>query len=248
MQKKKDSKKELKIIKSGDILSQYYKEPLNQKDIVNNIIDVFTGIGASVVDPKEVIYSSNRLLKGLLGGEVKKTLINEIKILQDRGRAQEDLTKNKYAISSLVELFEFIDSEVPDNDRLEAVKAIFFYVISRDLQDNGKEILRYQLLQIIKKLTSHQLLILKVSYEAIKDNGLESNMITAWYPFIARKIGHNNTELVKNDESALVDYNLISSHDKGRPDIITKVDCRLTPLGVNLCEVINKYNFNNLIK
>jgi hypothetical protein len=68
-----------------------------------------------------------------------------------------------------VELFTVIVNETPDEDRLEALKAMF-YSVDKMHATGGERVANYQLFQIAKKLTSGQFLYLRASYELFNAN------------------------------------------------------------------------------
>jgi hypothetical protein len=68
-----------------------------------------------------------------------------------------------------VELFTVIVNETPDEDRLEALKAMF-YSVNKIHATEGERVANYQLFQIAKKLTSGQFLCLRASYELFNGN------------------------------------------------------------------------------
>jgi hypothetical protein len=79
------------------------------------------------------------------------------------------LPRRSDAFNSWVELFTVIENETPDEDRLEALKAMF-YSVNKINGTEGERVANYQLFQIAKKLTSGQFLCLRASYELFNGN------------------------------------------------------------------------------
>ena len=134
--------------------------------------------GALSLGYSNAILVSGKLVQATLKGTLLKQVASEIKELIEKGRIKEDYANSKYGFKSLVALLEFIDSEVPDEDRLQAVKAMFVAVNAVDAKE-GEELVNYQLLQISKKLSGGQILVLKTTYGMEKEKAFPAHPIGA---------------------------------------------------------------------
>jgi len=227
-------KKEDKIIPYQD--PKALAEFLDQPQV--KIAEFVTG--ALSMGKSEAVLIGGRLVQGALKANLMKQLGREIKFLIEKGKIKEDYANKKYAFQTLAELLAFIDSEVPDEDRFKAVKALFYSLINKDTQ-SGSEILHYQLFQISKKLSSSQLLTLRASYE-LKKKGETPTSADSWRISVAQEAGHNSVGLIMNDEVVLVEQKLIgeTTYADGS-GIRNNATARLTDLGIKLVELIAKY-------
>lgn len=97
-----------------------------------------------------------------------------------------------------VELLQEIDSNPIDGERLKAMKAMFL-ASNRIRAAEGERIAAYQLFQIAKKLTSGQLLLLKVAHERATADGFTPNAhmsASGWLDVAAERLGHQIRGLV----------------------------------------------------
>lgn len=197
--------------------------------------------GALSLGNSDAILVSGRLVQATLKGKLLKQVAREIRGLIEKGRIKEDYANSKYGFKSLVELLEFIDSEVPDEDRLQAVKAMFVAVNAVDAKQ-GEDLVNYQLLQISKKLSAGQILVLKTTCDMEKEKAFGGMGLAAdeWLRRIASLLGHNLTALVEQDEAALIRNGLIT--DRVHPDRSgIRNPNRLTDLGTRFCDVLVRY-------
>lgn len=229
-------KKEIIPYKNQKELADFLKQPQIK------IAEFVTG--ALAIGRAEVMLTGGRLVQGALKGHLMKQVGREIQGLIEKGKIEEDYVTKKYAFQTLGELLQFIDSEVPDEDRFRAVKALFYSII--DKEASGKEIARYQLFKISQKLNSSQLLTLKATY-ALRKRGEAPTSAETWRLSVAREVGHNLTGLVMNDEATLVKENLIGETiHQDKSGIRNSDNTRLTDLGVKLIDLILQYeNFTD---
>jgi hypothetical protein len=165
------------LTQNADELAKFMDQPTTA------IAEAMTALLAA--GPKAWIGIIGRLVQATLKAKLFPQISQEIKDLREKGKIPDDYAdekKYKYGFKSWVELLAFIDEETPDADRLEAVKAMFYGVNKINATD-GERILNYQLLQIAKKLTSGELLLLRAIFEACQnsDFGTGSTMpLTQW--------------------------------------------------------------------
>jgi hypothetical protein len=197
-----------------------------------------------------------RLAQAALKGRVFQQFAKEFKELREKGRIPDDFTEKKNGYNSWVELLTILDEETPDDERLEALKAMFFGVNKVGIQD-AQRILNYQLFQIAKGLASGELLLLK-ALEQARGNGLfvpHTRMnLDLWAGKIAGQMGHGVSFLVLKDAETLERHGLINTKEVdpgmrpgGAPSgagnyVINSTDARLTDLGMRFCENIRSYH------
>lgn len=227
-------------IKSSQFWSQFKDNP------VESVFEI--GIGAWKGGKVGLIEAGGRVAKAALAGNHRQQFASELSKLQAAGeiKTDDEITKHPYAIKSFVDLLEVIDNN-PEEDRLLAIKAMFFMMISKD-NDDKDDILLYQLFQITKELSSSQLMILKVGHDLeevirkeIQASKSQNPLMTIdqWYQKIADEIGHGLKDLVEKDARVLIDYNLI-------PKEITRSaihanNFKLSKLGERLYGAIQDY-------
>jgi hypothetical protein len=111
---------------------------------------------------KETMLAVPRVALAVLKGNAFEQFGREFDNLRKSGKVPDDYAEKKYGYSSLAELLAEIDSNPADQDRLEALKALFYSVNKVNATD-GERVASYQLFQLAKKLTGGQLLLLKAA-------------------------------------------------------------------------------------
>lgn len=155
-----------------------------------------------------------RLAQSAFKGEVFQQFEKELRYLRKKGRIPDDFTEKKYGKKSWVELLTILDEEIPDEDRLEALKAMFYSVNKINITD-GVKIANYQLFQLAKKLTSSQLLLLKAAHERATEPGFQPlagfSSPEVWLEAVSSRLGHTIFGLIEQDELVLTQNGLITS-------------------------------------
>jgi len=161
----------------------------------------------------------------------------EIKYLKEKGNLADDFEEQPNGFQSWTELLDVIDKETPDQERLDAIKAMFLAVNQVNATD-GKRILGYQLFQIAKRLRSNDLLVLKHAYQLSTEPGGHENA-RDWGVRLAQSLGHNLIDLIEHAEVTLVNNKLLCA----RSDRETRVPAnRVTDLGKAFCEQLQQYH------
>lgn len=213
------------------------------------IAETLTGILSS--DSKDWKLSTGKIMQSVIKGNLLTQLGREMKKYHEEGKIKGDYLESDINRVTFKELLKFIDDESPDKIRFMAMKSIFFSSL-----DGESELLAYQFMQICKKLSSAEILILKANYQIVKNTGepleegisFNNRRVDNWSQVISKKIGHNLPEIVLQYENSLMDLKLISGYyyPTGRKDVIETdfsptSHFRLTNLGYKLCEFIIKY-------
>lgn len=186
--------------------------------------------------------AGTRLAQAALKGRVFQQFETEFKYLRDKGKIPNDFAEKKYGYKSWVELLTTLDEDVPDEDRLEALKATFYSVNRVDITD-GDKIANYQLFQIAKKLTSGQLRLLKVAHERATEKGFEPANIGAnnWLEMASQRLGHQIIGLVEQDERVLMQNGLLTGRSWSDESGINDGNGRLTSLAFRFRENLRTY-------
>jgi hypothetical protein len=233
---------EVILPENADELAKFMDQPLQA------IAEAVTG--ALAAGPKQWSVMAGHIVQGILKGKLFQQVSREIKELRDKGKIEDDFAEKKYGFKSWVELLKVIDEEAPDEDKLEALKAMFYGVNKVGVQDSER-MLNYGLFQITKTLTSGQLLLLKTAYGAYNTGQFANSqraLLTGWAQQMADGLGHKVSGIVMRDQVPLVDQGLLSpridmtvgSHQQNQHWIDTK-DARLTDLGIRFCKNVDTY-------
>jgi hypothetical protein len=149
---------------------------------------------------------------------------------------------------------KFIGHEVPDEERMKALKSIFFYGTRKDATEQD-EILAYEFLQTAKRLSGTEILILKANFEI--SNGQISETVprhalpnandhrSTWRKVIAKQMGYGDMDsVVTKYEHNLESLGLISPRlemDRLQAQFEATQKLRLTEMGYKFCEFITNY-------
>jgi hypothetical protein len=197
-----------------------------------------SGVPRLIVAGPKVAFTASAI-------EALTDLWEEISAFIKAGKIPKNLSDRQSGYETWVELLQEIDSNPIDRDRLKAMKAMFLAANSTNATD-GESIVAYQLFQIAKKLTSGELLLLKVVYRAYKAKSWPANAtssnISYWRTRMAQDLGHGLAGLIRQQERALADHNLITSVVmSGQLETIVGDPSRISDLGIKFCENIEQY-------
>jgi hypothetical protein len=193
---------------------------------------------------QDVVLAGGRVVQAVLKGRAYQQLGQELGELLKKGKIRKDYAETKYGFQSLVELMTLIDSEAPDEDKLRAAKAMFIAVNSADSLE-GEAFLRYQLFRIALKLSGSQLVLLGICQKLHKSrtfNQSTAPVAQNWLSVVANQIGHRVLTLIERDETALVDYGLITPRLLADRSGVNLDSARLTDLGLSIGELIESYS------
>lgn len=231
----------------------------NEKSIMNflqqptvKMAEVLTGVLSSSMNDHKL--SAGQLLQALIKGKLFTQLGRELQKYKNKGEIKEDYFESDKNRMSFYELLKFIDEEVPDEERFKAMKSIFLVSISKNLTEKDEEI-TYEMMQICKKLSSGEILILKAAFDIVNGNfkqtysklDLKTSEANKWFEIIAQQTGHGIPELIQRHEANLINLQLIAPRNQPTnfnvPDssFSDNEHFRLTRAGYKLCKFITKY-------
>ena len=200
--------------------------------------------------PVTLLAPGVRIVQGALKGNLFKQLAKEVNDLQQKGKIADNFAERKYGFQSWVELLTIIDEDTPDEDRLEALKAMF-YTINKVNASDAEQILGYQLFQIAKRLTSNELLVLKAVYELCKTQAFKKGGAPTvsgfrdWAALVSKHLGHTLIALIEHADKALTENQLLSERAfSDRSAVQGMQQGRLTDLGNRFCENIEQYRID----
>jgi hypothetical protein len=150
------------------------------------------------------------LAQAAFKGQVFQQFARELKRLRDTGAIPGDFAEKKYGAKTWVELMTILDEETPDEDRAEALKAMFF-AVNKVSSTDAERILNYQLFQISKELTSGELLLLRAIADLYRrfPGGAPAN--SNFVREVSKLLGHNVTALIRKDIRKLLTTSLVAS-------------------------------------
>lgn len=239
----------------GDSAIVKFKDGKSVQDFFKNTISdmVACAAGLLTIDKNDYILVAGRLIQAGIKSNMLKQLGKEIKDLTDKGKIKTKWFKSEYCRMSFLELLNFIDSEVPDEERLKAMKALFF--VSAEISSSEQQMrLSYELCLICIKLNSGDILILNSAYKLYSDQSLAvkyninkgDHGVSGWLSGMSRVVGHNIPSLIENHEDNLMKLKLITRRTYNDLSGFEPTPYyRMTELGYRLCDFVLK--FDNLI-
>lgn len=190
------------------------------------------------------IRAGSRIVQAFIQGRGLKQVENELVEMRNKGILSE-LSDPK--VADLVwEMWRFIDEDVPDEERVEAMKNLFKRGINVKTDEKERAEI-YQLMHICRQLNSMEIMVLKTCDElrlvTPKTNEERErawpNYVEAWATKVHEKLGFGEFEMVMLAEENLMRLKLITprgGHDSDR--VTSQTTLRLTNLGLRLCKYI----------
>ncbi|MEK7552667.1 MAG: hypothetical protein AAB505_00995 [Patescibacteria group bacterium] len=220
------------------------------KKTTNNVVDLGLSILpelSGLLTPDLVTDPVSVTVK-VLSKIVENKLINFYSEWRERKkdqRTKDDL--ESIHVDSLADTLTFIQGN-PDEERFNAVKKLFFKLIEPNT-NNAEQLAVFELMQICKKLTSNDILVLVGAFEIFEKKNLPGNFALGlnlnsrhrniWFASIAQKLGHNINSLVEFSEPHLIELKLISPIEERSPLLyFPEEKFRLTDSGFKLCQIL----------
>ena len=118
--------------------------------------------------------------------------VEEYSTKEKNGELKDVSQKERYS-DSLIDLLKYLGKELPDEERWNVMKALFFAQVSNNTNEED-ELIAYLLMEKCKQMSTVEILILKSAYELNNENGF--SMVTVrdidfntWAHRVALKIG-----------------------------------------------------------
>jgi hypothetical protein len=214
-----------------ELVADFLEQPLSV------IAESITGFLAS--GPKEWTLSVGRIVQAPFKAKLFEQVAKEIEDFRKKGKISEDFADRDNGAKTWVDLFTIIDQESPDEEKLDALKAMFFSVNKINIED-AERVAQYQLFQVAKKLTSNDLIVLRAVFEIEKPNDSPTaHNYHEWARRIAQHIGHSISALVDLGDRNLEECGLFKRLNRGGESVVVP---RLTDLGHRLCNNIKWYH------
>jgi len=223
-------------LKDSAALSEFLKDP--RSVIAGVLIETFSQGPGAFTEPLI------RVGVAALTGRVLEQFANEIKYFREKGKIPDDWAEKPQGFQTWVELLNAIDQDLPDEERIGALKAMFFAVNRVNVTD-GQRIVAYQLFQIAKKLNSNELLVLKAVYGLFhRESQFRNNHFRDWAQAVAKELGHSVLALIEIADKSLVDNQLLSPRQMSDYSGISSANWRLTDFGIEFCQNVERYQMD----
>ncbi len=176
-----------------------------------------------------------RRKEGLLNG-----FFAELQQWIDKGEVNPEFINSDLGQASFQELLDFLNKEIPESERFEAMKNLF----KRSVENSEFSSRAFQLMKICKKLDVNELLIISIIYKAYKQKTrteLEKiQSIFEWFSKVQEfSEGKVSAGIIEHYEENLVKNNLIGPRTyDDRSGVSYPEKFRLSSLGIELCEFI----------
>lgn len=213
-----------------------------------------------LLDP-EIINNPLAPLVQLFQSVASRTIsrfLEEYRSRKNKGEVKNESFLTDKPESSFIDIIRFIGQKMPDEERMKAIKSIFFYGVSKNATEQD-EVLAFEFLQTAKKLSSMEILILKANFELVLGKFANDvskvfgeslrnpqNKRSVWKKVIAKQMGYGEHEaIVTKYERNLESLGLISfrcEDTRFSDDFEPTQKYRLTETGYKFCEFITKYN------
>ncbi len=212
------------------------------KDSLLYLAEGLTGIAAS--DRKELVFSVGHIFQSLRKGRFLSQFLNEWNDYRDKGRIKDAYMGTEQHFECLTELFEFLDKDIPDQNRFSILKKIFLTAATEQIT-NRDSILPQQFMKICRNLSSGETIVMNAAYRRWKKISPDDNTSKSaqdWLNTIASESNLKHTELVATYEQGLMEKHLLTPRQlsDGSGVIVTPY-YRLTNLAYDLCKYIEDY-------
>lgn len=208
-----------------------------------DIVDLVTGI---LTNSKAANFASGaRIVKNFIRGKGFNSFLEELRNLKRQGEIKSEFNEGEVD-DQLFDLLNILDSEDVDSKKRLAAQKIFFKTVHPNVT-NDEQILSHQLLRILSKLTSLDLMILQACYEitngqikpSVKINKERPTSYIDWAQVFVTQAGLHLRSFEESADQKLVDMRLLSHRTYSDLSGVNLDDnYRLTDLGYKLCEWI----------
>lgn len=208
----------------------------SEKNALAKVIDGITAVATS--DKKDIIYSANRVLKGIISGKFLYEIQKEWDYYCSKGKIDLKYEKSTLYMNSLTELIDYLDSDISNDEIAQALKKLFFIPAFSNINAED-EMLTIEYMKIIRRLNAGELSVLFCTY---KNKDIKISGASEWLKVIAEKSTLKYSELVEIHEAKLIEFHLITDRTFSDRSGIHNINFRLTNLGYNICKYIELYD------
>jgi hypothetical protein len=178
--------------------------------VERRVIPIIQGIsGLTQSDRKQLVGVAGRLIQAAILGKFEEFWI-EWNDLKNEGRIKEEFVKRPKSQAALLDLLQFIDQSPPEQDLFDAIKSIFFRGIAPESTETDS-LRSYEFLQVARKLTSGDILVLKACFDLHKKGDVKPETGAYWWLNAIAKETKLPTAVVEIHEENLNRYKLIGN-------------------------------------
>lgn len=210
---------------------------------VQSVVAGMSGLASS--DRKEVILSVGRVFQALVAGQFLSQFVTEWEEFYRKGRIKDDYASTSQSRACLSELLRYLDSEVPDEKRLDLLKKIFLVAATEEVSDRESH-LPQQFMQICRNLSTGEILVLVTTYAVADQKDYKSSVhdsAQTWLRLIGDRSGLKHEELVEIHEQSLMEKRLLTKRfHSDRSGVSLGKHFRLSDLGYELCRFLAHYD------
>mgnify|MGYP006295317003 CR=1 FL=1 len=218
-------------------------EPKDVSDLlartVKSVAEGVTGMASS--DRRDLILSVGHILQRMRGGKFLSTFKDEWDKYKEKGRISDEFEQSEDNLDCLQELLDFIDKDIPDSRRFEAMKNLYLNIAVHSASDT-LDANHQQLMRVCRKLSSGELVVLLTAYKLGSRKTKEewgSQVASSWLGTVANESGLH-AGLVELNEGELIKKGLLFQRVNAGIGLALGRYFRVTDLGVAVCEWIRQ--------
>lgn len=206
------------------------------KRTLDALAEGLTGVAAA--EKRQLVLSVGHLFQSMRKGQFLSRLIREWDSYRDQGRIKDGIESTEQHHECLQEMLDFLDDDVPDETRFNAMKAVFFRM-AIDPKCPADGVIPRQYMKVCRSLSSGELLVLSATYAISQTKFPPISAAEQWLKVIAEKSGLEHPGLVEFNEQFLMQKRLLTPRMHGDGSgVRSEPHFRLTSLGRGLCEFI----------
>ncbi len=223
---------------------QNFERPTSEiiQSSIQHIIEGLTGLASS--SREDVILSIGHIFQRMRSGQFLSNLQKEWDSFREKGKIKDDYQYTEQHYSCLSEILNFLDTEIPDEQRFNVLKKIFL-ISSTEKHSDRLSILPYHYLRVARNLSAGEISVLFATYQKYKEGNWQDNgnvTVLYWISEIQIKSGLDIKELVEIYEETLIQKKLLTQRKYADESGVTlKPYFRLSDLGFKFCEFISFY-------
>lgn len=218
--------------------------------VIEQFVPGATGIIKSALDGGgDIVQAISNTIQRSGKAGLFQAFLDELEKMKEKGKAPPDFIATETGRSCLQELMDFLEKELPDQARFDAMKSLFFRAADADT-DEASKARCLQLMRVCRTLDATELLILSVVYRenqrrrTAKPSEKEVTGSDEWPRVVAAASGTAlSIGLVEHYENRLIDKRLIGERQHtDRSGIRHSDQFRLTHLGLELGALLQAPN------
>jgi len=215
--------------------SEYEKAVKYYREEVLPVAEFFTGVASA--SRSEMVRSVGHVFQGVIAGKCWSALKTETEYFIEKGKIKQDFITSNQSQSCLIELLQFFEQEIPDQERFSLLKKIYIVTATEELSD-GTSPLPLQFMQIAKKLNSGEIMVLFAAYNNL---ALIVEEQRQFLDILTNESGLKFSELTSIHFESLFNKNLFKKI-RGASGVGMPINSLITPLGIAFCDYVSHYD------